>query len=107
MFDSLSQLPSAHAILFDVTPKQLLQIAGHKFSSLYKWQLKRYRYGMGVFKIDWALDGPIPFTASACRQAGTVHLGNTLEEIAASEQVNIRRKTSGKTFCTIGAAKFV
>ncbi|WP_336721703.1 phytoene desaturase family protein [Paraflavisolibacter sp. H34] len=83
---SLAQLPSARAVLFDVTPQQLLQIAGHKFSSIYKWQLERYRYGMGVFKVDWALDGPIPFTAPTCRQAGTIHLGNTLGEIVASEQ---------------------
>jgi phytoene dehydrogenase-like protein len=83
---SLEQLPSAHAILFDVTPKQLLRIAGHKFSSIYKWQLERYRYGAGVFKVDWALDAPIPFTAEGCRKAGTVHLGNTFEEIAAGEQ---------------------
>jgi phytoene dehydrogenase-like protein len=84
---SLKQLPACQAVLFDIGPRQLLQIAGHKFSSTYKWQLKRYRYGMGVFKIDWALDGPIPFTASACRHAGTIHLGNTFEEIAASEQL--------------------
>ncbi|CAN5911367.1 NAD(P)/FAD-dependent oxidoreductase [soil metagenome] len=83
---SLRQLPSAHAVLLDVTPRQLLQIAGHRFSSVYKWQLNRYRYGMGVFKIDWALDGPVPFTAPECRQAGTVHIGNTLEEIAQSEK---------------------
>lgn len=83
---SLEQLPSSHVVLFDITPRQLLQIAGHKFSSLYKWQLQRYRYGMGVFKIDWALDAPIPFTAPECRQAGTVHIGNTFAEIAASEQ---------------------
>ena len=83
---SLKDIPSSRAVLFDVTPRQLLQIAGHKFSSLYKWQLSRYRYGMGVFKIDWALDGPIPFTAEACRKAGTVHLGNSLEEIAQAEQ---------------------
>jgi phytoene dehydrogenase-like protein len=83
--DSLNNLPSAHAVLLDVTPRQLLQIAGYKFSSIYKWQLKRYRYGMGVFKIDWALGEPIPFTASECTQAGTIHLGNTFEEIAASE----------------------
>lgn len=83
---SLQQLPSARAVLFDTTPKQLLAIAGHKFSSLYKWQLQRYRYGMGVFKIDWALDTPIPFKNEACRKAGTVHIGNTFEEIAAGEQ---------------------
>ena len=95
---SLSQLPAAHAILFDVTPRQLLQIAGHKLSSLYKWQLERYRYGMGVFKIDWALDEPIPFTALECRQAGTVHLGNTLEEIVASEQSIAEGKHPEKPF---------
>ena len=95
---SLSQLPSSRAVLLDVTPRQLLQIAGHKFSSLYKWQLQRYRYGMGVFKLDWALDGPIPFTASVCRQAGTVHLGNTLEEIAASEQMTSDGRFPEKPF---------
>lgn len=83
---SLDQLPSSHAVLFDITPRQLLQIAGHKFSNIYKWQLGRYRYGMGVFKVDWALDGPIPFAAEECRQAGTVHIGNTLNEIMDSEQ---------------------
>jgi phytoene dehydrogenase-like protein len=84
---SLKQLPSAKAVLFDIGPKQLLEIAGHRFTSLYKWQLKRFRYGMGVFKIDWALDGVTPFTAEACRTAGTVHLGNTLEEIATAEKL--------------------
>lgn len=83
---SLDQLPSAHAVLFDITPKQLLQIAGHKFSSIYKWQLERYRYGMGVFKMDWALDGQVPFTNQQCLQAGTIHLGGTIEELAAAEQ---------------------
>lgn len=95
---SLHQLPSAKAILFDITPRQLLQIAGHKFSSLYKWQLERYRYGMGVFKVDWALDGAIPFTAEECRQAGTIHLGNTLQEIAASEQQTWSGKHPEKPF---------
>ncbi len=95
---SLNQLPSSHAVLFDVTPKQLLQISGHQFSTVYKWQLKRYRYGMGVFKIDWALDGPIPFTASECRQAGTIHLGNTLEEIVASEKLTSEGKLPQKPF---------
>lgn len=84
---SMDQLPSSHAVLFDVSPKQLLEIAGHKFSSLYRWQLSRYRYGMGVFKVDWALDGPTPFLSDQCRLAGTVHLGNTFEEIADAEQM--------------------
>ena len=95
---SLRQLPSAHAVLFDITPRQLLQIAGHKFSALYKWQLERYRYGDGVFKIDWALDAPIPFTAEACRKAGTVHVGGTLEEIVAGEQASANGKHTDKPY---------
>ena len=95
---SMEQLPSAHAVLFDVTPRQLLDIAGHRFSSIYKWQLQRYRYGMGVFKIDWALDAPIPFAAEACRQAGTIHLGNTFAEIADYERQIWSGKTLGKPF---------
>jgi phytoene dehydrogenase-like protein len=83
---SLQQLPSSHAVLFDLDPKQLLQIGGNSFSSIYQWQLKRYKYGMGVFKIDWALDGPVPFAAEQCRRAGTVHIGNSLEEIKTGEQ---------------------
>lgn len=98
MVGSLQQLPSSHAVLLDVTPGQLLQIAGHKFSSLYKWQLEKYRYGMGVFKIDWALDGPIPFKAADCSGAGTVHIGNTIEEIAASEQATTNGDHPEKPF---------
>lgn len=83
---ALDQLPAANAILFDVTPRQLLEIAGHKFSAIYSWQLKRYRYGPGVFKVDWALDGPVPFAAAECHTAGTVHIGGTYDQIAAAEQ---------------------
>jgi phytoene dehydrogenase-like protein len=88
MVRSLSQLPSARALLLDVGARQLLQLGGHKWSTLYRRQLEKYRYGMGVFKIDWALDAPIPFTSPGCRQAGTVHLGGTLEEIEASESLS-------------------
>lgn len=84
---SLEQLPSSHAVLFDLGPRQMLEIAGHTFSSLYRKQLERYRYGIGVFKMDWALDGPIPFSSHECRMAGTVHLGNTLQEIVLSEKL--------------------
>jgi phytoene dehydrogenase-like protein len=84
---SMDQLPSAHAVLFDVGPKQLLEIAGQKFSSFYRWQLNRYRYGTGIFKIDWALDRPIPFANEACRSAGTIHIGNAFEEIAEAEDM--------------------
>ena len=95
---SLDQLPSSRAVLFDITPRQLLQIAGHRFSSLYKWQLERYRYGMGVFKVDWALDGAVPFTAPECRQAGTVHIGNTFEEIAYGEEMIWKGKHAPEPF---------
>lgn len=83
---SLSQLPSSHAVLFDVGPRQLLQIAGNSLSAFYSWQLKRYKYGVGVFKVDWALDGSVPFKAAQCHKAGTVHIGNTIEEIKIAEQ---------------------
>ncbi|WP_449439438.1 phytoene desaturase family protein [Pedobacter steynii] len=95
---SLDELPSSRTVLFDVTPKQLLQIAGHKFSNIYKWQLERYRYGMGVFKVDWALDEAIPFTAQHARRAGTVHIGNTLEEITLSEKLSWQGKHADKPF---------
>ena len=81
----MTDIPPSKIVLFDLGPKQILEIAGEQFSALYKWQLKRYRYGMGVFKIDWALDAPIPFAAEECRRAGTIHLGNTFEEIRTSE----------------------
>jgi phytoene dehydrogenase-like protein len=83
---SLGRLPSAHAYLFDVTPRQLLRIAGTHLPEGYKRSLQRYRYGPGVFKLDIALDGPIPWKAPECLHAGTVHLGGTLPEIAASER---------------------
>ncbi|HXB92763.1 MAG TPA: hypothetical protein VNU72_10750, partial [Puia sp.] len=73
------------ALLLDIGPRQMLQLAGQRWSSLYRWQLEKYRYGMGVFKVDWALDAPAPFMAPACRAAGTIHMGGTLEEIAAAE----------------------
>ncbi|HKZ66742.1 MAG TPA: NAD(P)/FAD-dependent oxidoreductase [Chitinophagaceae bacterium] len=95
---SLQQLPSFRAVLFDVDPRQLLLIGGNSFSSIYQWQLKRYKYGMGVFKIDWALDDSVPFTAEQCRKAGTVHLGNTLEEIRTGEQAIWKGKHPEKPF---------
>ncbi len=82
---SLKEIPSSKAVLFDTTPKQLIQIAGQDLSFFYQWQLKNYRYGMGVFKMDFALSAPVPFINEACRNAGTVHLGGTFEEIANSE----------------------
>jgi phytoene dehydrogenase-like protein len=83
--DSLDELPRAGLTMLDLTPRQVVRVAGHRLPSRYLRALRRYRYGPGVFKIDWALDGPVPWTAEECLRAGTVHLGGTLEEIAASE----------------------
>jgi phytoene dehydrogenase-like protein len=82
---SVAELPPARAYLLDVTPRQLVALAGDRLPARYLRRLLRYRYGPGVFKVDWALAGPIPWRAEACRRAGTVHLGGTLEEIAAAE----------------------
>ena len=82
----LAELPPARAYLFDTAPKGLLRIAGDRLPAGYRRQLERFRYNPGIFKVDWALDGPIPWTAAACGRAATVHIGGTLEEIAAAEQ---------------------
>jgi phytoene dehydrogenase-like protein len=81
----IDTLPDAPLVMCDVTPRQLLALAGPRFPNRYRQALARYRYGPGVFKLDWALDAPIPWIAPGCRRAGTVHLGGTLEEIAAWE----------------------
>jgi len=84
---SLAELPPAKAVLLDVTPRQVLQIGGEQLPGGYRRQLEKYRYGAGVFKVDWALSEPIPWTAEPCRRAGTVHLGWSLAEIAHSEKM--------------------
>ena len=73
------------AVLFDLTPRQILAIAGDELPARYRRALGRFRYGPGVFKLDYALAGPVPWTAPECRRAGTIHLGGTLEEIARAE----------------------
>lgn len=82
----LAQLPPASAVLLDVSPKTLLAIAGDDLPTAYRSALTRYRYGPGVFKVDWALDAPIPWANPEVSLSSTVHLGGTLEEIAASER---------------------
>jgi phytoene dehydrogenase-like protein len=82
----VDRLPPAKIVMCDLSPKPLLQIAGHRFPAAYRHTLERYRYGMGVFKVDWALAEPIPWTSADCRRAGTLHLGGTSKEIAAAER---------------------
>lgn len=83
---TLDELPPARTLLLDVTPRQFLAMAGDRLPPAYRRQLQKYRYGPGIFKIDWALAGPIPWTAEPCRRAGTVHLGASLNEICWSER---------------------
>ena len=83
---TIEDLPPAKAILLDVSPRQAVALAGHRWPKRYVQGLTRYRHGPGVFKVDWALAGPIPWTAPECRTSGTVHLGGKLEEVADMER---------------------
>jgi len=82
---SLADLPPARVVVFDTSPAQLADIGERVLPAGYVRRLRRYRYGPGVFKLDWALDGPIPWRDPRCLDASTVHLGGTLDEIAAGE----------------------
>lgn len=84
--EDIRDLPNAYAYMFDLTPRQLLKIKGLNFNSLYRKRMAAYNYGAGIFKVDWALSEPIPFTSEKCRKAGTIHLGFTKEEIENSEK---------------------
>jgi len=84
--ENLAALDNYDLFLCDLTPRQLIKVGGQKLSESYKRGLSRYRYGAGVFKVDYALSAPIPWKASECLRAATVHLGGSFEEIAASEK---------------------
>jgi phytoene dehydrogenase-like protein len=96
--ESLAALPGYDLILCDVTPRQLLRIAGGRLSESYKQQLIGFRYGPGVFKMDYALSGPIPWKAPDCLRAATVHLGGTFEEIAGAEDATRHGKAADRPF---------
>ena len=96
--ETIEELPQAGVILFDVTPQQLIQIAGEHLPGSYRRSLTRYRYGPGVFKVDWALSEGVPWQAAECRRAGTVHVGGPLEEIAAYESAVYQGKHAEKPF---------
>jgi phytoene dehydrogenase-like protein len=84
---ALAEVPESRAVLFDVTPRQLLSICGPELGGRYRHRLEHYRYGPGVFKLDWALSEPIPWRNDELKRAGTVHIGGTIEEITAGEQL--------------------
>jgi phytoene dehydrogenase-like protein len=85
----------------DVTPRQLVRIAGDRLSRFYRWRLARYRYGPGVFKMDWALNAPVPWRAPGCHRAGTLHLGGSLPEIAASERASWERRDCERPYVLV------
>ncbi|MCP3979680.1 MAG: NAD(P)/FAD-dependent oxidoreductase [bacterium] len=94
----LADLPQSRVVLFDVSPRQLVTIAGGALPDGYGARLQRFRHGPGVFKVDWALDGPVPWTAEACRRAGTVHVGGTFDEVAEAERAPWRGEVAERPF---------
>ena len=99
--ERLADLPESRVVLFDTSPEQLSRIAGDALPPGYRRRLGRYRYGPGVFKLDWALDGPIPWSDPACLEASTVHVGGTLEEICASERDMYRGRHPERPFLIV------
>jgi phytoene dehydrogenase-like protein len=99
--ENLRDLPQAKAILCDITPRQLVKIAGDRIGNGERRQLEKYSYGPGSFKIDWALDSPIPWTSDVCRQAGTIHVGGAFEEIAESESAASQGRDPERPFVLV------
>jgi phytoene dehydrogenase-like protein len=97
----LDGLPPHRAVLLDLTPRQVLAVAGDRLGGMYAAQLRRYRYGPGVFKVDLALDGPIPWANPALREAGTVHLGGTLSEVTAGERAVAAGRPPNRPFVLV------
>lgn len=98
---SLKELPPYRALLLDITPRQLIDIAGDQLPGSYVNRLKKYRYGSGVFKIDYILSEPVPWNDPRCKKAGTIHLGGTFDEIAAGEEVMDSGKHAEKPYVLI------
>ena len=84
--ESLNDLPKSRAVLLDISVWEFLWIARQRLPPRYRRRLESFRHGPGVFKIDYALSSPIPWTSEACRRAGTIHLGGGIDEIAAAER---------------------
>jgi phytoene dehydrogenase-like protein len=98
---SLADIPPSRVVLFDTSPAQLADVCAPLLPAQYLRRLRRYRYGPGVFKLDWALDGPIPWRDPRCLDASTVHLGGTLEEIAAAEAAVWRGEHPARPFLIV------
>jgi phytoene dehydrogenase-like protein len=98
---SVDELPSHRSVLLDLSPKGVLSVAGDRLSGAYAAQLRRYRYGPAAFKLDLILDAPIPWANPAVARAGTVHVGGTLEEVAASERAVARGRVHRRPFVLV------
>ena len=98
---TLRDLPASKAVLFDVSPRQLADIAEEELPPRYVRRLRHFRYGPGVFKVDWALDGAIPWRAAECHQSSTVHVGGTVDEIAAHEAAIWEGRTTDRPFVLV------
>lgn len=98
---ALRELPASRVVLFDLAPKQVIAIAGDALPARYVRRLQRYKYGPGLFKLDWALSGPIPWKDPSCARASTVHVGGTLEEIAAAEAATYRGEHPERPFVLV------
>ena len=98
---SVDELPPSRAVLFDVGPRQLVALAGHRLPERYKRRLGKFQYGPGVFKVDWALSQPIPWANPECRQAGTIHVGGTLDEVADAERAVFEGKHPERPFVLV------
>ena len=96
--EHLDELRPARIVMLDLGPRQVVRIAGDRLPERYRRALERYRYGAAAFKLDWALDAPVPWTAPECARAATVHLGGTLEEVAASEAAHARGEVHERPF---------
>jgi phytoene dehydrogenase-like protein len=94
----LDEVQDARLVMLDVGPHQLARLAGDALPPRYRRALLRYRYGAGVYKLDWALDGPVPWRSAECARAATVHLGGTMAELAASEAAHERGEVHPRPF---------
>jgi phytoene dehydrogenase-like protein len=98
---SLAELPAATAVVVDASPRGLADMAGDALPARYGRSLARFRYGPGVCKVDWALSGPVPWSAEVCRRAGTLHLGGSFAEVAASEAAVNAGRHPARPYCIV------
>jgi phytoene dehydrogenase-like protein len=98
---SMDDLPDARVTLFDTSPQAMVEVLGDRVTSRYRRDVGRFRSGPGVCKVDWALSGPVPWLASECRRAGTVHVGGTFEEVVSAESDVAHGRHAQRPYCIV------